>query len=423
MQICMPIQVAVATLLLAAGAHAQPPQTLPGVTLITPAEDFALRTLARDAVSHHPQVLAARAGLETQRAFEQAADRPLFNPELQLDAANSDSNDRTLGFSQTLDIARQGNARFAVAVYESDFAVAELASARREIAGELLSVLAAYWTAAGLDELAEVRIDLMRTFANLTLQRQQAGDLTQVELNIANLAYAQAEIEHASAEAARAGADQAMRALVATPAQTDWPDLPEALPAIAIQPSQIEQLLAGLPEIRGTRAAINVAQARIDLRERERRANPTLSLTAGEENNESLVGISFTMPLNIRNRFQYEVLAARSERTQAERQADNAEVRARRRLLAGTERHRLIRDAWESWLTTGEPNLGQQAELLRRLVTAGELSTTDYLVQLNQTLDTAASALELRRQLWLAWFEWLIASGQIEAWLGLEEGA
>jgi cobalt-zinc-cadmium efflux system outer membrane protein len=263
----------------------------------------------------------------------------------------------------------------------------------------------------------------MRTFANLTLQRQQAGDLTQVELNIANLAYAQAEIEHASAEAARAGADQAMRALVATPAQTDWPDLPEALPTIAIQPSQIEQLLAGLPEIRGTRAAINVAQARIDLRERERRANPTLSLTAGEENNESLVGISFTMPLNIRNRFQYEVLAARSERTQAERQADNAEVRARRRLLAGTERHRLIRDAWESWLTTGEPNLGQQAELLRRLVTAGELSTTDYLVQLNQTLDTAASALELRRQLWLAWFEWLIASGQIEAWLGLEEGA
>jgi cobalt-zinc-cadmium efflux system outer membrane protein len=55
---------------------------------------------------------------------------------------------------------------------------------------------------------------------------------------------------------------------------------------------------------------------------------------------------------------------------------------------------------------------------LWRLWEAGELSTTEFLVQLRQTLDTRESALELRETLWRAWLEWLIASGQIESWLG-----
>ena len=79
----------------------------------------------------------------------------------------------------------------------------------------------------------------------------------------------------------------------------------------------------------------------------------------------------------------------------------------------------MIRDAWNAWLDTGELNLTQQADLLERLWRAGELSLTDYLVQVNQTLDTQRSAVELRRTLWDAWFSWLAATGQTGRWLGL----
>lgn len=58
--------------------------------------------------------------------------------------------------------------------------------------------------------------------------------------------------------------------------------------------------------------------------------------------------------------------------------------------------------------------------MLRRLWEAGEISTTDFLVQLRQTLDTRENALDLELAMWRAWFEWLAASGQVEAWLGLE---
>jgi cobalt-zinc-cadmium efflux system outer membrane protein len=256
----------------------------------------------------------------------------------------------------------------------------------------------------------------------LTLERQQAGDLSQVELNIANLAYARARIDHASAESARVGADQLLRAIVPGQLPEVWPELPEALPDVSVEQADADALLSRLPEIQVQRANVLAADARVDLRERERRAKPTVGLMAGTEEDESLIGISFSMPLNVRNRFTYEVAAAQAEKRAAERQADDIEARARGRLITATERYRLTLDAWRSWAQTGQTNLGQQSELLQRLVAAGELSTTDYLVQLNQTLDTAASALELRRQMWLAWLEWLAAAGRIEAWLGISTG-
>ena len=58
---------------------------------------------------------------------------------------------------------------------------------------------------------------------------------------------------------------------------------------------------------------------------------------------------------------------------------------------------------------------------MQRLWESGELSTTDYLVQLQQTLDTRWNALDLELTMWDAWFEWLAATGLADNWLGLEK--
>jgi cobalt-zinc-cadmium efflux system outer membrane protein len=68
---------------------------------------------------------------------------------------------------------------------------------------------------------------------------------------------------------------------------------------------------------------------------------------------------------------------------------------------------------------TGQDSVESQTDVLRRLWQAGEISTTDYLVQVRQTLDVRARALGLREALWRAWFEWLRASGKIDEWLAL----
>jgi cobalt-zinc-cadmium efflux system outer membrane protein len=57
--------------------------------------------------------------------------------------------------------------------------------------------------------------------------------------------------------------------------------------------------------------------------------------------------------------------------------------------------------------------------MLDRLWQAGELNTTDYLVQLKQALGTEASAIDQRGRMWQAWATWLAASGQADQWLNL----
>ena len=130
-----------------------------------------------------------------------------------------------------------------------------------------------------------------------------------------------------------------------------------------------------------------------------------------------MVGLNLTIPLNVRNSFSYEVTAASAERRQAQQEAANISRQAYARFQGAQERFQLSRAAWEDWQRTGGVSLQRKTDLLWRLWEAGELSTTEFLVQLQQTLDTRESALELRAALWRAWFEWLAASGQIEGWL------
>lgn len=61
----------------------------------------------------------------------------------------------------------------------------------------------------------------------------------------------------------------------------------------------------------------------------------------------------------------------------------------------------------------------ERAELLERLWKAGELSTSDYLVQLKQALDTALAGAELRGELLRVTLDHLSAAGRLDDWTGM----
>ena len=157
----------------------------------------------------------------------------------------------------------------------------------------------------------------------------------------------------------------------------------------------------------------------MELRKRERRPDPTFSLIGGQEDDETLVGLNVSIPLFVRNGFKHEVTAAVAQHSQAQQIADDIQRRAYARLISAAERYELSQGAWRDWERTGRVSLTRQADQLRRLWEAGEISTTDYLVQIRQTIDVQESALDLGQALWRAWFEWLTASGQLDAWVGV----
>lgn len=379
--------------------------------------DPVLAQFIQTVVDTHPQVLAAQAALDASGARKGAASRPLYNPEMFVDAENSDSQTRSLGISQTFDWSGKRSARTSVAESEKQAVEAEYLVTRWAVTTAVLAGLASHQSGVEHDALAAKRVRLMSEFASLAKRRFEAGDLTQVEFDLASLAATGARMQKATAAADLAEARQSVLVQAPHSSPRNWPTLPTQLPPLPNIAQDPQRLVLMLPTVQVAQRHVDVATSTVDLRRRERRPDPTLSLTGGKEDDDTLIGLSLSIPLPIRNRFNHEVVAAVADQSQARQLADDVMRRAYGRLVSATERYRLSDNAWADWERTGRVSLDRQGEQLRRLWEAGELSTTDYLVQVQQTLDVQESALALRQSLWRAWFEWLEASGQIDAWL------
>lgn len=381
-----------------------------------------LRQLLGETLEQNPGVQAARAAVEAAEARVRGADRPLYNPELELDAEQAETRTGTLGLSQAIDWADKRGARTEVEDAGLDNARAEYAAVRQQLAGELLTALGRLHTASAIQRLAQQRQELMQRFLGLAEQRRQAGDINQVELDLARLANTQATLQMSRSATDLTEAEQDLAAITGGLRQ-DWPRLPGVLPVL--KTVDADTLLNDLPALRAHQARVNVARSTVTLRRRERQPDPTIGVRAGQErgfrngNDDSygVAGLTLSIPLYVRNSFRAEVEAAGAELTQAEQSLQNAYRRARAQLLSAAERYRLSRSAWLAWQDSGQASLGSQVALLERIWRAGEMSTADYLLQLNQTLDTRIDALEVQGRLWTAWADWLVASGQMDAWL------
>jgi cobalt-zinc-cadmium efflux system outer membrane protein len=384
--------------------------------------DPNLINFVRTVVETNPRVQAARAAMNASRALEFAAGRPLYNPELEADYENAVDRTWEVGIGQTIDWNGKRKARSSVAASNRHAIEAEFLATRRDLAVELMSGLTVYQTGVQRDGLAAERQRVMREFAELAQRRFDAGDLNQVEADLATLAFMDAQIQRATAAADLAEAKQAVRNLTLITTSVQWPSVDLKLPDIPTV-NNPQELVMHLPEVQAAQRRVDAADALVELREREQRPDPTVSLRGGREDDSTLVGINLSIPFYIRNSFKYEVSAAVAERDYAQQLVDDLLRHAYARFLSASERYELSRNAWDGWEQTGQISLERQGDLLQRMWEAGELSTTDFLVQLRQTLDTRESALKLKLTMWRAWFEWLAASGQVDKWLGQEESS
>lgn len=380
--------------------------------------DPALAAWVNEVLLQNPEMQAAEAAVDAASARLRAAGQPLFNPELELEYENSDTTTTAGGLSQAIDWADKRGARTTVADFEQLAARAELLSIRQVLATDLLQALANWHTADAILRTSEQQTALMTRFARLAEQRRKAGDLGQVELDLAYLAAANAAFEQAHAGENLIRARQAVIVLTGASGPA-WPPFTGQLPDVDPHKLDMDRLLNDLPVIHVALARVAAARAGVALTVRERKPDPTLGFRIGKEDSDTLTGLSFSVPLFVRNNFSAEVDVANASLIQAEREAANTRRQAHANLIATAEIYRNARLAWKTWESAGAPRLSKRTDLLNRLWQAGELNTTDYLVQLKQALDTEVSAIDQRGRMWQAWAAWLAASGQAQQWLNL----
>ena len=380
--------------------------------------DSALSDWINEVLSQNPEMQAAQAAVDAAGGRLRAADQPLFNPELELEYENTDTTTAAGGLNQAIDWSDKRGARTAVADFEQVAASAELQSIRQTLAAGLLQALADWHAATAIKQVSEQQTLLMTRFAQIAERRRKAGDLGQVELDLAHLAAAEAAFEQADASQNLILAYRAVSVLTGSDGP-DWPALSTPLPDIDPQQMDVESLLNDLPLMHVALAQMSAARASVELSVREKKPDPTFGFRIGKEDSETLTGLTFSVPLYVRNTFSAEVDVANASLIQAERAAANVRRQARADLIATAQVYQSSCLAWNAWVASGAPRLSQRTELLDRLWQAGELNTTDYLVQLKQALDIEVSAIKQHGRMWQAWSAWLKASGMADKWLNL----
>ncbi|UPG94339.1 TolC family protein [Luteibacter aegosomatissinici] len=380
----------------------------------------AVEALWRD----NPQVQAAEANLRAAHERASGAAQPFYNPSLQLEGENADVDRRTAGASLALDVTGKRKARIAESDADVRARTAELALARRDITLDWLKG----WTGVALAHdqaaLGRRRVELMQAFDALAAQRLKTGDISSPERDLAALALGEALVQQASLDTQEADARAALaitgtanapNAANAANAQIVTTDLPPA--ATTIIPLSADER----PDLLLARAAQDRADAAVTVADRARRPDPTISVTGGQVRSgprtDRVIGVSVSMPLPVRDSGRYSVSAARAEADAAYASTRAAALRTDAQLVRAQATYTALRTASETFGKGRAGAFDERARLLEKLWQASEITTSDYLLQLKQSLDTAVSGIALQNQAWQAWFDYLAAAGRLPAWI------
>ncbi|MEO8778580.1 MAG: TolC family protein [Rhodanobacter sp.] len=379
----------------------------------------ALRSALHAALQASPELAAARADLDAVHARTRAASQPLYNPSLVLDAERADVDRHTAGISLPLDLSGKRRARADAASADEQVAESTYLLSRRDLAARWLKAWSGAAGAVRQRELGQRRLTLMQRFDELSAQRLKVGDISSPERDLAGLALAEAQWQ----QAVLVGEAATVRAslLAISGDQTSvLPALPEGLsPA----PDSMTPLApAELPELQRVRAQQQLAVADVQVARRARIPDPELRVVGGEVRSgprtDRVIGVSLSIPLPVRNNGREEVVAARAGVMAADAGVRAAQWRINARLQEAQARYIALRDAASAFRRGRAAAFEERSALLEKLWRAGEIGTSDYLVQLKQSLDTALSGQELESRTWQAWFDYLTAAGRLEDWLG-----
>jgi cobalt-zinc-cadmium efflux system outer membrane protein len=387
-----------------------------------PAELTTLTAAVRAAWERHPAADATEHTLAAARARAQAAGRPLYNPDLEVEVED-EGEDRTstAGLAWTLDWSGKRRARADAGLAELTLAEAEAAQRRSTFALQWLQAWAARLAAIERVRLGERRLVLVERFADLAERQLAAGDISTLERDLALLARDEAQAEQATLLSEAASAEESLQAVGASPADASL-TVPSAPPP-AWDPS-MGVGLRHIPEARVAAATAASASRRISIAERDRRPDPTISVRAGRVDfgpaSDNVLGVALSVPLFVRNTYRAEVVAARADAGAAEAEHRRVEIELQARAERTARTYDAVRAAWEQWSKSAGTDVDKRADLLERLWRAGEISTADYLIQLKQSLDTALAGADLHGRLWRSYIDALYATGQLDAWVGFD---
>jgi len=365
----------------------------------------------------HPRLKISQAELDGAKARTWAASKPLYNPELDFNVERSGKTDTfTIGLNQTIDWRDKRSARRNIATIEQELSLYKQEENRQQLLADIFSALTDYNGQREILYAHTKRLSLIKQLLGQATLRYKAGDISKLDLEQIRLNLSKSQLTVNRARTQLTFSQQILAEKAGKPLN-DWPVLPYAPPIIQPVNLNYDQIILNLPAYKAQLTRIAVAWSTLELRIREQKPDPTIGFRAGGEGSNKVIGLTLSIPLNVRDDYSPKVDEARSNIQYAERTLDNILYQLQSRLKLTAQNYQLSYSSWKTWQKVASENLKNQSQLLLRLWKAGELSTSDYLLRLDQILEAEFNHVELQANVWKAWFNWMAVSNQFDQWL------
>lgn len=388
--------------------------------LLAHAQDGLRKQWLIDQVQKQPEVVAAREQWLGSNAYAQALEQPLHNPELstEFERVGQQDNHR-FGLSQTLDWWNKRDAQGQKAIYLRRKSEFDYQSTVLRKTAEALVALVQWRAAERAAEVAQAQQRQLNTLVKLAETRRKVGDIGSVDAELTFLSLSKQLVQVSEREVALSKATSKLRELL-----PDWSSEQAGVPNHfwPLTPEEIsDEVLRDHPAVASAYASWQSLKVDTEIAKLNARAEPTVGFNAGRDGGERVVGMTFSIPLNVRNGFSAET-----------RVADRAEQEAKALFEAVYRRQRFdfeaSKAAWhgfnrqyQHWQNLVEGRIENSEMLLEKQWRSGDLSTSDYLLALNQRVESLLAGIELEKLTQLARIEVLEQSGQLNRVIGLSE--
>ena len=382
------------------------------VPLFGHAQSSSWNTWLTTQIEQHPDIVAAREQWIGANASADAAEQAIYNPELSAELERNGNEDNyRVGVEQTIDWWDKRGAKRQQASHLRTAAEELYRQQVLDKTAEALDALLEWHFANRAAVIAQAQQQQLNTLFELVEKRQQAGDLSTIDAELTFLSLSQQLLQVAEVDVALQKAQIRVRELL-----PEWSIERGGIPD-DFWPSQLDsvtdQELLKHPAVASAYDNWQSFKEEAKVAKRAAKAEPTVGVNAGRDGEENVVGLTFSIPLNVRNNFNAESRAAESKALEAEARFQALYRKQRFDWQAAHSTWELYANQYRRWQAVAQDRVENSAQLLERQWRSGDLSTSNYLLALNQRAESLLAGIQLEKQTQHALTEVLQQSGRL----------
>ncbi|MCF6319912.1 MAG: TolC family protein [Proteobacteria bacterium] len=362
-------------------------------------------------IKKHPQVVAAKEAMNAQLFEAENLTKAIYNPEISGDFGNEGSNRTyTLGINQTIDRTNKRGSRKQQAVFSRLIAKKNYDSLLQNKLAEALNALNDWESIKSQSKLIAQQEVQLENLLEIVEKRTISGDLGQLDAELAYLSLSQQFGQSARVQAQLRRVETQIRELL-----PDWNNNNITLAEWnQVIDKSTDEWIATHPLVEAAKAQWQTALIAAEIANKNKKADPTVGLEAGKLGSDDVLSLSFSMPLYVRNNFSLLYKAANQQAMASE--ASYHAVR-RKQLYAIKASQSALKEyskRFQKWQTLMQGRDKNSENLLQKQWNIGDISTTEYLLTLQQRTAGLIAGIELEQEYQSALIQLLLDTAQLD---------